>query len=72
MLLADRGLAYDPIVVDAFARVYTELEPSVLDLGRHAETLKEIAAVSQVEPEAPPVAPMPAPSAGDPENALTR
>lgn len=69
MLLADRGLAYDPIVVDAFARVYTELEPSVLDLGRHAETLKEIAAVSQVEPEAPPVAPMPVPAAGDPENA---
>lgn len=65
MLMEDRGKAYDPIVVDAFARVYGELEPSVVDLGRHAETLKEIAAVSHAEPEAPPVAPMPVPSAAD-------
>lgn len=63
MLLADRGKAYDPIVVDAFTRVYTDLQPKAVDLGRHAETLKEIAAVSHAEPEGTPIAPMPATSA---------
>ena len=57
MLLADRGTAYDPIVVDAFARAYKSLAPKTLDLGKHSATLKEIAAVAHVEPVAvPPVA----------------
>ena len=53
MLLADRGKAYDPIVVDAFARVYRTLAPRTLDLGKHAETLREIAAVAHVEAWSP-------------------
>jgi putative methionine-R-sulfoxide reductase with GAF domain len=66
MLLADRGTAYDPIVVDAFARVYLELAPTVVDLGKHVETLKEIAAVAHAEREAPPPAEKLAPaSSGD-------
>ncbi len=70
MLLADRGRAYDPIVVDAFARVFRTLAPKTLDLGKHAETLKEIAAVAYVEPlAAPPTATLAATVHGEGEGA---
>jgi putative nucleotidyltransferase with HDIG domain len=52
ILLEQRGTAYDPLVVDTFARVYKSIAPKQNEFEPHRRTLEEITAVSQ--PEAAP------------------
>jgi putative nucleotidyltransferase with HDIG domain len=53
MLLAQRGRAYDPLVVDTFARVFRDIAPADPEPGPRGEALREIAEVSQATPAAP-------------------
>jgi len=53
MLLDQSGTAFDPLVVETFARVYRDIVPAELDYGPNKRTLQEIAAVSRVEPHSP-------------------
>nr|MCU0256604.1 HD domain-containing protein [Vicinamibacterales bacterium] len=46
MLVEQRGRAYDPLVVDTFARVFRDIAPAEAEGGRRGETMKEIAAVA--------------------------
>lgn len=57
VLLDDRGTAYDPLIVDTFARVHRDIAPRELDFGPQRDTLKEIAAVAVPAP--PPTSPGP-------------
>ena len=58
MLQEQRGRAYDPLVVDTFVRVFTEIAPTGTGAAPHSETLREIAAVSHsVPPTAPSAKP---------------
>ncbi len=54
MLLEERGKAYDPHIVDTFARVYREIAPAEHETGARGETLREITAMAQ--PAAAPAA----------------
>lgn len=46
MLLEQRGQAYDPLVVDTFARVFREIAPADGESGARGETMREIAEVA--------------------------
>lgn len=61
MLVEQRGRAYDPIVVDTFARVFREIAPVESEAGSRGQTLREIAQVSHTPPSAgaPGSAPVP-------------
>ena len=50
MLIDGRGTAYDPLVVDTFARIYHDIAPKDVDYGPNRRTFQEIAAVSQPAP----------------------
>lgn len=52
MLLEQRGRAYDPLVVDTFAKVFRDIAPAEADTGARGETLREIAQVSHTPPAA--------------------
>jgi putative nucleotidyltransferase with HDIG domain len=52
ILLEQRGTAYDPLVVDTFARVYTTIAPRQNEFEPHRRTLEEITAIAQPEPAA--------------------
>jgi putative nucleotidyltransferase with HDIG domain len=54
MLREQRGRAYDPLVVDTFVRVFTEIAPAESGAAPRSETLREIAAVSHSVPPTPP------------------
>ncbi len=45
MLRADRGKAYDPLIVDTFERVFASIAPQEGDVEPHRRTMAEIAAV---------------------------
>jgi putative nucleotidyltransferase with HDIG domain len=45
LLQADRGKAYDPLIVDTFRRVYRDIAPQEADLEPHRRRMAEIAAV---------------------------
>ena len=47
MLLDGRGSAYDPLVVDTFARVFRDIAPTQPEIGPRSDALKEINAASQ-------------------------
>lgn len=59
MLIEQRGRAYDPLVVDTFARVYREIAPVEGEVGARGETLREIAQVSHTPSSSPRSAPVP-------------
>jgi putative nucleotidyltransferase with HDIG domain len=56
MLQEERGRHYDPLVVDTFVRVFTEIAPVEAGAAPNGETLREIAEVSQSVPAAAPSA----------------
>jgi putative nucleotidyltransferase with HDIG domain len=49
ILLDQRGTAYDPLVVDTFARVYPTIAPKEHEFEPHRRTLEKITAISQAE-----------------------
>ncbi len=65
MLLEQRGRAYDPLVVDTFARVFRQIAPVEGEAGSRGETLRQITQVAHTPPTTPRSAPVPvfAPSA---------
>lgn len=50
VLLDDRGTAYDPLIVDTFARVHRDIAPREVDFGPQRDTLHEIATVATPSP----------------------
>ena len=54
MLLEQRGRAYDPLVVDTFARVFREIAPVEGEGGSRGETLRQITQVAHTPPASAP------------------
>lgn len=64
MLRADRGKAYDPLIVDAFGRIYKDIAPQEADLEQHRRRMAEIAAVVLDDDSVAPSTASAAPAAG--------